>query len=229
MTDLSEAGSVRTEGDSWDITESVGATALSVAAARAVETATADPLIRDEFAYLLVSTAGSAVGAAGQPGPRVDRRRRARTTRPPAGLRLPGGAHAFLRHLLRRRRRRRNPSGGDPGRRTGLAGLPAGLAGRHHGLRDRPASGGHVQDGDFGVGRRRSEGHPPYCPGGSARRLACGAVGSGFRPDPTDRVAGRGPAALPAGRSSGPVVRDAHRAERARQPGRRRGVQPWFG
>jgi methyltransferase (TIGR00027 family) len=58
MTDLSEAGSVRTEGDSWDITESVGATALSVAAARAVETATAQPLIRDEFAYLLVSSAG---------------------------------------------------------------------------------------------------------------------------------------------------------------------------
>jgi methyltransferase (TIGR00027 family) len=58
MTDLSEVGSVRTEGDSWDITESVGATALSVAAARAVATATADPLIRDEFAYLLVSSAG---------------------------------------------------------------------------------------------------------------------------------------------------------------------------
>ena len=50
--------SVRFDGDSWDITESVGATALSVAAARAVETAAADPLIHDQFAYLLVSTAG---------------------------------------------------------------------------------------------------------------------------------------------------------------------------
>jgi methyltransferase (TIGR00027 family) len=58
MTDLSEVGSVRTEGDSWDITESVGATALSVAAARAVETATAQPLIRDPFAYVLASSAG---------------------------------------------------------------------------------------------------------------------------------------------------------------------------
>jgi methyltransferase (TIGR00027 family) len=58
MTDLRDVSSVRTDGDSWDITESVGATALSVAAARAVETATADPLIRDEFAYLLVSSAG---------------------------------------------------------------------------------------------------------------------------------------------------------------------------
>jgi methyltransferase (TIGR00027 family) len=68
MTDLSEAGSVRTDGDSWDITESVGATALSVAAARAVETATAEPLIRDEFAYLLVSTAGQPWERLASPG-----------------------------------------------------------------------------------------------------------------------------------------------------------------
>jgi methyltransferase (TIGR00027 family) len=52
--------SVRTDGDSWDITESVGATALSVAAGRAAETAQPDPLIRDEFADLLVSRAGPA-------------------------------------------------------------------------------------------------------------------------------------------------------------------------
>ena len=68
MTDLSEVGSVRTEGDSWDITESVGATALSVAAARAVATATADPLIRDEFAYLLVSSAGQPWARLASPG-----------------------------------------------------------------------------------------------------------------------------------------------------------------
>ena len=58
MTSVHDATSIRSEGDSWDITESVGATALSVAAARAVETASDDPLIRDQFAYLLVSTAG---------------------------------------------------------------------------------------------------------------------------------------------------------------------------
>jgi methyltransferase (TIGR00027 family) len=58
MTDVHDATSVRSEGDSWDITESVGATALSVAAARAVETGSDDPLIRDPFAYLLVSSAG---------------------------------------------------------------------------------------------------------------------------------------------------------------------------
>ncbi|HUL98901.1 MAG TPA: class I SAM-dependent methyltransferase [Mycobacterium sp.] len=57
MTEL-QISSVRTPGDSWEITESVGATALGVAAARAAETAQTDPLIRDPFAYLLVCAAG---------------------------------------------------------------------------------------------------------------------------------------------------------------------------
>jgi methyltransferase (TIGR00027 family) len=52
--------SVRAPGDSWEITESVGATALGVAAFRAAETSQPDPLICDPFAYLLVSAAGSA-------------------------------------------------------------------------------------------------------------------------------------------------------------------------
>jgi methyltransferase (TIGR00027 family) len=68
MTDLYDVGSVRADGDSWKITESVGATALSVAAARAVETATADPLIQDEFAYLLVSSAGQPWERLASPG-----------------------------------------------------------------------------------------------------------------------------------------------------------------
>lgn len=58
MTDLHDVTSTRTEGDSWEITESVGATALGVAAARAAETARPDALIRDDFAYLLVASAG---------------------------------------------------------------------------------------------------------------------------------------------------------------------------
>src|ERR1700740_3527651 len=68
MTDRHAVSSVRTEGDSWDITESVGATALSVAAARAVETASADPLIRDDFAYVLVSSAGQPWARLASPG-----------------------------------------------------------------------------------------------------------------------------------------------------------------
>ncbi|OBK14162.1 class I SAM-dependent methyltransferase [Mycobacterium asiaticum] len=46
----------RTADDSWDIATSVGATAVMVALARAAETASPDPLIRDEFAEPLVST-----------------------------------------------------------------------------------------------------------------------------------------------------------------------------
>lgn len=46
----------RTADDSWDIATSVGATAVMVALARAAETASDAPLIRDEFAELLVST-----------------------------------------------------------------------------------------------------------------------------------------------------------------------------
>lgn len=63
MTDLNDApspASLRNAGDSWAITELVGATALGVAASRAAETAGPDPLIRDEFARILVSPAGPA-------------------------------------------------------------------------------------------------------------------------------------------------------------------------
>ena len=46
----------RTADDSWGIATSVGATAVMVALARAAETASAEPLIRDQFAEVLVST-----------------------------------------------------------------------------------------------------------------------------------------------------------------------------
>jgi methyltransferase (TIGR00027 family) len=48
----------RTDDDSWEITESVGATALSVAAARAAETERETPLIEDRFARMFLDAAG---------------------------------------------------------------------------------------------------------------------------------------------------------------------------
>jgi methyltransferase (TIGR00027 family) len=51
----------RTHDDTWDIATSVGSTAVMVAAARAVETERADPLIRDPYAKLLVAGAGTGV------------------------------------------------------------------------------------------------------------------------------------------------------------------------
>ncbi|MFB1295509.1 SAM-dependent methyltransferase [Mycobacterium sp. pW049] len=48
----------RTEGDTWDLASSVGATATMVAAARAVASREADPLIDDPYAAPLVRAVG---------------------------------------------------------------------------------------------------------------------------------------------------------------------------
>jgi len=45
----------RTDNDTWEITESVGATALGVASARAAETESDNPLIRDPFARVFLA------------------------------------------------------------------------------------------------------------------------------------------------------------------------------
>jgi O-methyltransferase involved in polyketide biosynthesis len=49
---------VRTEGDTWDLASSVGATATMVAAARAAATRRPRPVITDEFAEPLVRAVG---------------------------------------------------------------------------------------------------------------------------------------------------------------------------
>ncbi len=51
----------RTDDDSWEITESVGATALGVAAARAADTESSDPLISDPFARVFLDRVGHGV------------------------------------------------------------------------------------------------------------------------------------------------------------------------
>src|SRR5580692_3580508 len=51
----------RTDNDSWEITESVGSTALGVAAARAAETDSDSPLIQDPFARVFLNAAGDGV------------------------------------------------------------------------------------------------------------------------------------------------------------------------
>lgn len=48
----------RTDYDTWDITEGVGATALHIAAARAAETRSAKPLVDDPYAQLFLAAAG---------------------------------------------------------------------------------------------------------------------------------------------------------------------------
>jgi methyltransferase (TIGR00027 family) len=51
----------RTDNDSWEITESVGATALGVASARAAETRSENPLISDRFAQVFLDAVGDGV------------------------------------------------------------------------------------------------------------------------------------------------------------------------
>jgi methyltransferase (TIGR00027 family) len=51
----------RTDDDTWDISESVGATALGVAAGRAAETNGDDPLIVDPYAQLFLEAAGDGI------------------------------------------------------------------------------------------------------------------------------------------------------------------------
>src|ERR1700727_207082 len=48
----------RTDNDSWEITESVGSTALGVAAARAAATDSDNPLIQDPFARAFLDAGG---------------------------------------------------------------------------------------------------------------------------------------------------------------------------
>ncbi|MFY2858599.1 class I SAM-dependent methyltransferase [Mycobacterium sp. THU-M104] len=55
---MSSGGSARTEGDSWDLASSVGATATMVAASRALASREPDPLLDDQFAEPLVRAVG---------------------------------------------------------------------------------------------------------------------------------------------------------------------------
>jgi methyltransferase (TIGR00027 family) len=55
---MSSHDSVRTEGDTWDLASSVGATATMVAASRALASREPDPLLDDRFAEPLVRAVG---------------------------------------------------------------------------------------------------------------------------------------------------------------------------
>ncbi|MCV7165981.1 SAM-dependent methyltransferase [Mycobacterium stomatepiae] len=55
---MSSDGAARTEGDSWDLASSVGATATMVAASRALASREPDPLLDDRFAEPLVRAVG---------------------------------------------------------------------------------------------------------------------------------------------------------------------------
>ena len=138
----------RTDNDTWDLASSVGATATMVAAARAVATAAADPLINDPFAEPLVRAVGVDFFTKLADGELIPPTwTTSASSRHEPDDRQHGGADPVLRRLLPRR-------AAAAGIRQavilavgpGLARLPAAVAGGHGGLRDRPARGDRVQD-----------------------------------------------------------------------------------
>jgi methyltransferase (TIGR00027 family) len=63
----------RTDGDSWDITDGVGATALGVAMARATESSRSCPLFTDPYAQLFLDAARQRGWRPPSSGPIADR------------------------------------------------------------------------------------------------------------------------------------------------------------
>ena len=138
------AAMARTDDDSWDITEGVGATALGVAWSRSQEATSQCPLFTDPYAQLFVDAALDR-GWQLPPKHMVDTN--------PIDRGLCGIAHQVVRRVLHRGRRQRYRPGRHPGRGSGRAGLAAAVGGRHRGLRDRPAEGARVQGRDAGATR----------------------------------------------------------------------------
>ena len=103
----------RTDDDSWDITESVGATALGVAMARAAETASRRPLFVDPYAQWFIDAAVASGWRSPSPTSIGSTSCRADPDR--LGLRRRAPSTSTTSSS---RRARGHPPGGHPGRRT---------------------------------------------------------------------------------------------------------------
>ena len=209
----------RTDQDSWDLASSVGATATMVAAARALASEGANPIINDPFAAPLVRAVGLDFFRRLVDGDSNWSRPMPTTAPngPAAGNRFDRGAHPLLRRLLPQRRPRRHPPVGDPGRRPRRARVPAGLAARERRLRGRSAQGRRVQDRRHGDAGRHPDRGSADRQRRSARRLAGRVAPQRIRHDATNLMERRGLADVPAARGPGPALRQHHRAQRARQ------------
>ena len=120
----------RTDDDTWDITESVGATALGVAMARAAETAARRPLFVDHYAQWFIDAAEAQRMAS-----RRSARRRTEVAELPERdadrLGLRRRQDQALRRLLHRGGLRGHPPGGHPGGGSGRPRLAVAVGRRH--------------------------------------------------------------------------------------------------
>ena len=173
----------RTDNDTWEITESVGATALGVASARAAETESDNPLIHDPFARVFLDAAGDGVWN-WHSGPEL----------PPeiveAEPELPLQMQAMVGYMASRtkffdtffldRHQVGHSSGGDLGGGPGRAVVAVAVAGRRDGLRARPGPGAGLQAVDVDRARGAAGLQPDRGRGGPAPRLAEGVAGGRF-------------------------------------------------
>ena len=212
----------RTDDDSWDITESVGATALGVAMARAAETASARPLFIDHFAQWFIDAATAAgwqpsFGVTPSDVPDAD---------PAVVEQLQQRVQSIWGYAAARTKHFDDffTSAGAAGIRQVVI-LAAGLDARAWRLPwvadtvvyeiDQPK----VLEFKADTLRR-----PPRAAGGEGRRgthrsaagLANRVAGGWIRRWPANGVARRGPAALPAVGRAGPAVRTGTATQRAR-------------
>ena len=178
----------RTEGDSWDLASSVGATATMVAAQRALSSR--EGLIDDPFAEPLVRAVGLDFFIRALDGeieledvdPEYNMRHAAE------GMEV----DPLVRQVVHRRGGRRGSSGGDPRVRSGRPGVPAALARRHNRVRARSARGHRVQEQDAGRSGCAANGRPAHRRDRSSRRLAEGATGQRLRPISGDSMDAEG-------------------------------------
>ncbi len=217
--------SLRSHDDTWDIASSVGTTAVMVAAARAAETDRPDPLIRDPYARVLVTEAGTGVWEKMLDSSLLDQ-----------VASIDAEAAAIFEHMrgyqaVRTHFFDAHFAGAVAAGIRQVVILASGLDSRAYRL-DWPA-GTAVYEIDqpkvleykaatLDGARRDAVSRPPRGGDRPASGLAGSADRGGLRPEGADRLAGGGAADVPARRRSGPAVHADHRVERAGQPDRRR-------
>ena len=154
--------SSRTHDDTWDIATSVGTTAVMVAAARAAETEQPDPLIRDQYAKMLVEGVGGGVWEHMLDESMVDR---LKDIDPEMALifthmrNYQAVRTHFFDAYFAVRHRGRHPADRHPGIRPRLPRISSRMAFGHSRFRDRSAEGAGVQGRHPGHARRATVRH----------------------------------------------------------------------
>ena len=220
MTGSASAGTKRHDGDSWDLASSVGATATAVAARRALASKGPNPLIDDPYAEPLVNAVGVDAFIRMMNG-EIDLDDEDDPAFTPQ--RLSEGMAVRTRFfdsffLAAAEAGCAKPSSWPPGwtpALTGCNGPPGTWSTRSTSRRlsnSRP--GPWLISAPATAGRRAV--------GIDLRDDWPAAARQRIRPEPANGLDRRRPAGVPTAGRTGPPVRQHHRAQRRRQPGRHR-------